>query len=70
MVKRMADLFGNLQGTPYLCHHRAVTSTPPIITARNLGLVLGQGDASVTVLDGINLTVSAGETLALLGPSG
>jgi len=47
-----------------------VTSTPPIIIARNLGLVLGEGDAAVTVLDAIDLTVLPGETLALLGPSG
>lgn len=47
-----------------------MTSTPPIIIARNLGLVLGEGDAAVTVLDAIDLTVLAGETLALLGPSG
>jgi putative ABC transport system ATP-binding protein len=47
-----------------------VTSTPPIIIARNLGLVLGQGEGRVVVLDGIDLTVSTGETLALLGPSG
>lgn len=47
-----------------------MTSTPPIIIARNLGLVLGEGDAAVTVLDAIDLTVLPGETLALLGPSG
>ncbi len=53
-----------------LCHESAVTSTPPIIVARNLSLVLGEGDGQVQVLNGIDLTVSSGETLALLGPSG
>jgi putative ABC transport system ATP-binding protein len=33
-------------------------------------LTLGQGDARVEVLRGIDLTVGTGETLALLGPSG
>lgn len=47
-----------------------MTSTPPIIIARNLGLVLGEGEGRVVVLDGIDLTVTSGETLALLGPSG
>ncbi|WP_353228404.1 ATP-binding cassette domain-containing protein [Novosphingobium sp.] len=47
-----------------------MTSTPPIIVARNLSLVLGEGDGQVQVLNGIDLTVSSGETLALLGPSG
>lgn len=47
-----------------------MTSTPPVIVARNLGLVLGEGEASVVVLDSIDLIVETGETLALLGPSG
>ena len=46
-----------------------VTSTPAI-AARNLTLTLGDGDAAVDILRGIDLTVEAGETLALLGPSG
>lgn len=41
-----------------------------MISARNLSLVLGSGEARVTVLDGIDLTVTRGERLALLGPSG
>ncbi len=46
-----------------------MTSTPAIIIARDLRLVLGKA-APVTVLDGIDLTIAAGETVALLGPSG
>ncbi|TIX51420.1 ABC transporter ATP-binding protein [Alteraurantiacibacter aquimixticola] len=42
----------------------------PAIEARDLRLTLGEGPAAVEILRGINLTVRAGETLALLGPSG
>lgn len=66
----MGNLLGNLRGPLYLCEQGPVTSTPPIILAQNLGLVLGEGDARVTVLKAIDLTVMPGETLALLGPSG
>ncbi|WEK46161.1 MAG: ATP-binding cassette domain-containing protein [Candidatus Andeanibacterium colombiense] len=49
-------------------------TSPPIslgaIEARNLTLTLGEGEASVAILKGIDLTVGAGETIALLGPSG
>ncbi|EGD58112.1 ABC transporter related protein [Novosphingobium nitrogenifigens DSM 19370] len=47
-----------------------MTSTSPIIDATDLHLVLGEGDGRVAVLDGIDLRVENGETLALLGPSG
>ena len=70
----MRTLFGKLEGVPYLCQADAVTSTPPIITpiirAQTLTLSLGEGDGRVIVLDGIDLSVTAGETVALLGPSG
>lgn len=58
---------------PALCHRRAVTSInalPLAISARNLALTLGQDDAAVDVLRGIDLDVPAGQILALLGPSG
>lgn len=40
------------------------------IEARDLRLTLGEGEAAVQILRGIDLTVRSGETLALLGPSG
>lgn len=47
-----------------------MTSPRPAITARNLTLTLGTGEAAVEILRGIDLTVPQGQTLALLGPSG
>lgn len=41
-----------------------------VIDARNVTLRLGRGDAAVHILRGIDLTVKAGESLAILGPSG
>jgi putative ABC transport system ATP-binding protein len=47
-----------------------VTSPQAAINAEQLTLTLGSGDAAVTILRGIDLTVPHGQTLALLGPSG
>jgi putative ABC transport system ATP-binding protein len=41
-----------------------------VIAARNISLRLGRPPAEVEVLRGIDLNVSAGEAVALLGPSG
>jgi putative ABC transport system ATP-binding protein len=47
-----------------------VTSPNPAISATNLTLTLGTGEAATQILRGIDLTVPLGQTLALLGPSG
>ncbi|WP_189675550.1 MULTISPECIES: ABC transporter ATP-binding protein [Sphingomonas] len=41
-----------------------------LIAARNVSLVLGRPPASVEILRGVDLDVAAGDSVALLGPSG
>ncbi|OSZ69025.1 ABC transporter [Sphingomonas sp. IBVSS1] len=43
---------------------------PIVIDARDVTLRLGDGDAAVDVLRGLNLAITAGERVAILGPSG
>jgi putative ABC transport system ATP-binding protein len=45
-------------------------SADMVIDARNVTLSLGNGSARVAILRGIDLAVRAGETVAILGPSG
>ncbi len=49
----------------------ATNSEPHIaIKAHNVTLSLGEGEARVDILGGINLSIESGTTVALLGPSG
>jgi NitT/TauT family transport system ATP-binding protein len=45
-------------------------STRPVVEARGLGKVFGDGGAHVTALEDIALTIGAGEFVSLIGPSG
>jgi putative ABC transport system ATP-binding protein len=42
----------------------------PVVRVEGLRKVYGKSDLAVTALDGVDLSVEAGELLALLGPSG
>lgn len=41
-----------------------------VVRARNVTLSLGEGDARVDILHGIDLDITQGQSVALLGPSG
>ena len=59
-----------LRPTPGSAAPSPRSDASPVIDASDLRLTLGEGDAAVEILRGIDLSVAAGETLALLGPSG
>jgi lipoprotein-releasing system ATP-binding protein len=49
----------------------AILNAPgPLLEARELRKSYGRAEDSVTVLDGVNLAVNAGEMIAIMGPSG
>ena len=47
-----------------------MTGTDPLLVVTGLVKTFDEGDASVTVLKGLDLTLERGEFAALLGPSG
>jgi NitT/TauT family transport system ATP-binding protein len=44
--------------------------TPPVVEAAGIGKVFGSGDAAVTALESVDLTIRQGEFVSLIGPSG
>jgi putative ABC transport system ATP-binding protein len=44
--------------------------TPPLLELRGLTRRLPSGDTTLTILDGIDLTIDDGDSVAILGPSG
>jgi len=47
-----------------------VADAPAVIALRGITRVYGRGEAEVRALDGIDLTIRAGEFVAIMGPSG
>src|SRR4051812_26620688 len=47
-----------------------MNSSPPVVRLTDLTRSFEQGGVRIDVLRGVNLTVQAGEIVALLGPSG
>ena len=48
----------------------AGSTTPHVVETHGVGKVFETGDAAVTALDGIDLTIRSGEFVSLIGPSG
>ena len=48
----------------------SVGEAPAVIALRDITRVYGRGEAEVRALDGIDLTIRAGEFVAIMGPSG
>ena len=48
----------------------AVDDIQPVIDVRDAVKRYGSGDSSIYALDGVNLTISPGEYVAIMGPSG
>jgi len=65
--ERVADLLEAQTDLPEAANARALTSTHPDIVFDDVTAGHGEG---TTVLHGINLSITAGEHLAILGPSG
>ncbi len=53
-----------------MSEHSQIVPSHPVLVARALGRRFREGPLDVTVLQGVNLTVHAGETLAIVGASG
>jgi len=47
-----------------------MATAPAVIALRGITRVYGRGEAEVRALDGIDLTIRAGEFVAIMGPSG
>lgn len=43
---------------------------PPLIALKNVSKVYGEGEAAAYALQGVDLTINAGEFVAVMGPSG
>lgn len=50
--------------------NKPVFAATAVINARDVTLTLGDGDAAVKILRGVDLAVAQGESVAILGPSG
>jgi putative ABC transport system ATP-binding protein len=50
--------------------HSPSPPPPPLIELRGVTKVYGDGDAAVHALAGVDLTIAAGEFVAIMGPSG